>query len=300
MPGQDFPRDWNGRPQILPRPPQQLVDAGDRAALIAWADELRRQKRLNSYTRATTFVGSLEDGYHIEKWKMRLVAEGVAANEHLMLAIYSVIEDRDPDDPESVKAAKKALDELADKAFVAAGGDSSSTKGTAVHLLTEKVDAGKKLGAVPSAYKGDLDAYRDVVEREGLGIVAIEKRLVHDDLKIAGTTDRLYLVMSDGRVVIGDVKTGSRIDLGIGKIAQQLAVYSRCEEYDLETGVRTPLDVDQHVGVVIHLPVGTGTASAEWLNLDLGWKGVQLSGGVREFRKLKLKDFQITTEGQAA
>lgn len=292
MPGQDFERAWDGRPRILPRPPAELVAEGDRDKLITWADAIRAAKKQDIYTRATTFVGALEDGYHIEKWKMRLVAEGVAANEHLMLAIYSVIEDRDPDDPDSVKAAKKALDELADKAFVAAGGDTSSTKGTAVHLLTEKIDRGEKLGPVPSAYKGDLDAYRQVIEDEGLGIVEIEKRLVQDDLRVAGTADRLFMIPATGQIVIGDVKTGSRIDLGIGKIAQQLAVYSRSEGYDLETGVRTPLDVDQSLGVVIHLPVGTGTASVHWLDLDLGWKGVQLSGRVREFRKNKMKDFE--------
>lgn len=292
MPGQDFERAWDGRPRILPRPPADLVAEGDRDKLIAWAQEMREKKKVDLYTRATTFVGALEDGYHIEKWKMRLVAEGVAANEHLMLAIYSVIEDRDPDDPDSVKAAKKALDEFADKAFIAAGGEYSSVKGTAVHLLTEKIDRGEKLGAVPSAYKGDLDAYRGAVEAEGLGIVAIEKRLVQDELRVAGTADRLFMIPATGQIVIGDVKTGSRIDLGIGKIAQQLAMYAHSEGYDLETGERSPLDVDQSLGVVIHLPVGTGTASVHWLDLDLGWKGVQLSGAVREFRKNKMKDFE--------
>lgn len=299
MPGQDFPRDWNGRPQILPPPPAELVAAGDRDALIAWANEIRAAKKLNSYTRATTYVGALEDGYHIEKWKMRLVAEGVAANEHLMLAIYSVIQDRDPADPESVKAAKKELDALADKAFVAAGGDTSSTKGTAVHLLTEKIDRGEKLDAVPSAYKGDLDAYRYAVNE--FGIAGIEKRLVQDELKIAGTADRFFvIVMEDGRSVIGDVKTGSGIDLGIGKIIQQLAVYSRCEEYDLETGERTPLDIDQDRGLVVHLPVGTGRAEVWWVDLNVGWRGVQLSGEVREFRKIKFKDVATPYERQAA
>ena len=292
MPGQDFERYHDGRPKILPRPPAELVAEGDRDKLIAWAGEMRAAKKVDLYTRATTFVGAWEDGYHIEKWKMALVAEGVAANEHLMLAIYAVIEDRDPDDPESVKAAKKAIGEFADKAFISAGGDESSTKGTAIHLLTEKIDRGGKLGQVPSAYRADLDAYRQCVEDEGLGVVEIEKRVVHDGVRAAGTADRLYLVPSDGRVVIGDVKTGSRIDFGIAKIAQQLALYSRSEGYDLKTGERSQLDVDTSTGVVIHLPVGTGRASATWLDLDLGWECVKLSGEVREKRKLKMKDFE--------
>lgn len=276
MPGQDFPRDYIGRPQIIPRPPQELVDAGDRDALIEWAS---KQKR-NSYTRATTFVGAIEDTYHLGQWQKRMVLEGIGKREDLYLAAFSHAGD------------KKELDRIAEQAMEAAGAGASATKGTAIHLLTEKVDAGEPLGPVPSSYKADLDAYRGAIEAEGLGIVAIEKRLVQDELRVAGTADRLFMIPATGQIVIGDVKTGSRIDLGIGKIAQQLAMYAHSEGYDLETGERSPLDVDQSLGVVIHLPVGTGTASVHWLDLDLGWKGVQLSGRVREFRKNKMKDFE--------
>ena len=276
MPGQDFPRDYIGRPQIVPRPPADLVAAGERQALIDWASQQKR----NSYTRATTFVGSIEDTYHLGQWQKRMVVEGLGQREDLYLAAYSHTGD------------KKELDSIAEKAMEAAGAGASATKGTAIHLLTEKLDAGEPLGPVPSSYKADLDAYQAAVEAEGFGIVAIEKRLVNDELRVAGTADRLYLIPTDGRVVIGDVKTGSRIDLGIGKIAQQLAMYSRSEGYDLETGERSPIDVDTSVGVVIHLPVGTGTASVHWVDLDLGWEGVQLSHRVREFRKNKMKDFE--------
>lgn len=269
MPGEDFPRDYMGRPQIIPR------------------GEGPGAKRV-SYTRATTFVGVLEDTYGVEKWKMRLVAQGIAEREDLQFGVIAAAEDGN----------KKELDALAERALEQAGANSSSTKGTAFHSLTEKVDAGEEPKFVPEAYRPDLDAFRAATA--GFRTVAMEKRLVHDELKAAGTTDRVYEI--GGQLYIGDTKSGKAIDLGIGKIVQQLALYSRCEGYDLETGERTPLGVNQDWGLVVHSPLGTGTCEVWWVDLAWGWYGVQLSNSVREFRKRKFKDIarSYSAEGVAA
>lgn len=269
MPGQDFPRDYIGRPQIIPR--GQGPDA----------------KKI-SYTRATTFVNALEDTYGVEKWKMRLTAIGIAQREDLQFGVIAAAEDEN----------KKELDSLAERALEQAGANSSSTKGTAFHSLTEKVDAGEEPKFVPEAYRPDLDAF--TAATRGFRTVAMEKRLVHDELQVAGTTDRIYDI--DGVLYIGDTKSGKSIDLGIGKIVQQLALYSRCEGYDLETGERTAIDVSQDWGLIVHSPLGTGTCEVWWVDLTWGWYGVQLSHSVREYRKRKFKDIarSISTEGAAA
>jgi hypothetical protein len=88
------------------------------------------------------------------------------------------------------------------------------------------------------------------------------------------------------RRYIFDLKTGS-IDYGMGKIAQQLAVYAHSEAYDITTHERSPLHVDQRRAIVCHLPAGQAKCTLWWVDIHAGWEGVQLSAKVREWRKRK-------------
>ena len=227
------------------------------------------------YTRVTTFAGSIEDQSGLTKWKQRTTAIGLADRPDLMLAVNASRDD------------KRELGKLVDQAMEAGGASTSSNKGTAVHLLSEKLDRGETLPpGLPDDILRDLELYRAATH--GMNIVEIEEFLVCDELQAAGTTDRIWEF--GGNRYIGDLKTGQQIDLGILKIAIQLAIYSRSVAYDEDTGARSPINVSQDWGIVAHLPVEKGEINLYWIDLNLGWRGALLAQQVREIRKIKMKD----------
>lgn len=223
------------------------------------------------YTRVTTFIDVLEEKRALTQWLQRQVAIGLTERPDLLIAASAHRDD------------KTELNKITEEAIEAAKGRAAATTGTAIHALTEQSDRGLKLPPLPGDAQRDLDAYRRATAR--LGMLAIEQFVVHDELKAAGTPDRIVEV--GGRNFIADIKTGD-ITYGAGKIAMQLALYSRSVFYDPASKERSPLpDVDQSRGIVIHLPAGQGTCELHWVDLDAGWDGVLLASKVRTWRSRK-------------
>jgi PD-(D/E)XK nuclease superfamily len=240
-----IPRDSYGRPLVTP-------PGGGRPV---------------AYTRCTTYVGVLEDTYNLSRWQQRMVALGLAGRPDLLLAVTAHGDDRDE------------LNRICADAQEAAAAHAAATTGTALHALTERIDRGQSVGVIPDAYRADLAAYKKTTAE--LTPVHIEAFTVLDELRVGGTPDRI--VEYDGHRYIADVKTGS-IEYGMGKIAMQLAVYSRSVLYDHTTGDRTPLDVDLSNAIVVHLPAGEGQCQLHWINIAAGWEAVQLATQVRAWR----------------
>lgn len=245
-----IPRDRWGRPMVTP------PNGGKQVA----------------YQRVTTFVGVLEDTYNLARWQMRMVALGLVDREDLLLAAAAHRHDKDK------------LNKICEDACEAAKAHAAATTGTALHSLVDQHDQGTlDLQKVPAAYRPDIEAYAAATKH--LKVVAIEQFGVLDELKVAGTWDRIYRYQ--GRNYIGDTKTGS-IEYGMGKIAMQLGVYAHCHAYDWKGNRRTPLDVDQRRGVIVHLPAGTGTCQLHWVDIDAGWDAAGgLAVAVHQWRKRK-------------
>lgn len=230
------------------------------------------------YTRCTTYVGCLEDRFGLDLWHRRMTAIGVAEREDLRLAVIAHTQD------------KKSLDEVCEKAIEAAKSKDAATIGTALHALTEQWDRGTlDLNRVPVDYRPDVEAYARATE--GLEVVDIEVFGVIDDIKVAGTWDRTYRT-KDGRLLMADTKSGS-IEYGQGKIAMQLAVYSRCTPYDPDADPRRSASnlergIDQDRGLVVHLPAGKGTCELVDVDIAAGWVTTsELAGRVRAWRARK-------------
>lgn len=249
-PAEPIPRDRWGRPLVVP-------PGGGKPT---------------AYTRCTTFVDVLDDKYNLQQWQQRMVAIGLADRPDLLLAVSAHRDD------------KRELNSITSKARDAAAAGAAATTGTALHALTERVDRGEELPAIPQAYRADLEAYREATV--GLEPVAIEQFVVEDGHKIGGTRDRL--VRHQGRLYVADVKTGS-VDYGAMKIAMQLAVYARSTPYNHATGVRTPVgeDVDTDRALVIHLPAGQGRCELRWIDIARGWSAVETAAEVRRWRSVK-------------
>ena len=245
------------------------------------------------YQRASSFGDVLDDKSNLEKYLRRKVMRGLANRPDLLLAAATT-----PDEE------KGALNRIAEDAIEAAGGSEKATIGTSLHRLTELLDAGADLPPYPQQYDADLVAYRAATEP--FEHVAIERFVVNDELRVAGTPDRVSWhtapLQFEGLTLppalrIGDLKTGGHAAY-LGKYAVQLAIYSRSQFYDPETGTRTPIfgwddeaenwrDVDQDWGVIFHAEAGTGTCNLYALDLQAGWEGALLAADVRAWRKRK-------------
>lgn len=245
----EIPRDRWGRPLVVP------PDGG----------------KAVPYTRVTTFIDVLEEKRALNQWMQRMVAIGLTERPDLLIAASAHRDD------------KAEMNRLCEEAIEAAKGRAAATTGTALHTLTEQVDRGQKLPPLPGDAQRDVDAYRQATA--GMRMLAIESFVVNDELRAAGTPDRI--VTYNGRNYIADIKTGD-IKYGAGTIAMQLALYSRSVSYDPATKTREPLpNVDQTMGIVIHLPANQGVCELHWVDLTQGWDGVLLADEVRDWRSRK-------------
>jgi hypothetical protein len=222
------------------------------------------------YTRCTTFVGVLEDTSNLTKWKQRMTAIGLTLRPDLALAVAAH------------RADKSKLNKIVEEAMEAASSSAAATTGTALHALTEQMDRGEVMAAIPEAFQGDIAAYEFATAP--LTNIHIERFTVHDGLQVAGTPDRV--VEYKDALYIADVKTGS-IEWGMGKIAMQLAVYANSLLYDIATGDRASLNVDTRRALVIHLPAGQGRCDLVWVDITEGWRAVQVAAEVRKHRQHK-------------
>jgi hypothetical protein len=244
----EIDRDRYGRPMVVPP----------------------NSKKAIAYTRATTIANSLDDASALVAWKMRMAAIGLTTRPDLLLAISAAGED------------KLAVNAYIEEAMDAAGASKAANIGTAIHALTEKLDLGQELGIVPDQWLPDIRAYEETTKV--LNKIEIEQFAVLDKFKIAGTPDRL--VEYKGERFIADLKTG-RIDHP-NNIAMQLAIYSRALPYYPDTASRGSWgDVNQDKAIIVHLPAGTGMCKLLFIDINEGWKGVQLAMKARKWRDQK-------------
>jgi hypothetical protein len=223
-----------------------------------------------AYTRATTIANSLDDASALTAWKMRMAAIGLTSRPDLLLAIGVAADDN------------KLVNAYIEEAMDAAGASKAATIGTAIHALTEKLDLGLELGAVPEQWMPDILAYQKATSI--LTKLYIEQFTVLDKFKIAGTPDRV--VEYKGERFIADLKTG-RIDHP-NNIAMQLAIYANGSPYMIDTATRgTWGDINKEKAIIIHAPAGTGTCKLVWIDIQEGWKGVQFAMKVRKWRDQK-------------
>ena len=227
------------------------------------------------WTRATTLASTLSDDYNITAWKMRLVAQGIAANKNLRARIAATSE-------------KAELNKVAQDALAAAGGNERSEIGTALHSMTEMLDDPASemiLSDFDEEWQGDLLAYGAGVETSGLTFTQIERIVVCPDIEVAGTLDRIALL--DGVAFIADLKTGSTLTYSLMDIAIQLSIYANATNmWDLEAEQYEDMPpVDREKGLVMHLPAGAGTFDLWEVDIKRGWELAQLCVQVRAARK---------------
>lgn len=256
----DFRRDQWGRPYIM-QPNGKRV----------------------GYTRCSSAAKTIEDTFNLEKWAKRNVAYGMAHDSSLVARILALGGDPSTWD----KTDKGHVDDIVEAANAVAKAHKAADIGTAVHRLTERMDRGEDVIGGP--YQADLDAYRAAMNAAGLNPAHVECRMVNDDLKMAGTCDRI--VAGEGSVTwIADIKTSASVDFGGLGWAAQLAAYAGGSLYDVEAEERiaTPT-IDREVGYIIHLPAGQGRCDIYEVDLVGGLAACRLANEIRSVRTASKK-----------
>ncbi len=227
------------------------------------------------YVRVTTFAGTLEDGFGLDRYHQRLVAVGLARRPDLVLSAKAHDTGEEDD--------KAELNSICEQAQEAAHGSAKATVGTAVHKFCERIDRGAiSLVDIPESHRADVAAY--LTAMAPFKIHGIEEFVVIDEIQVAGTFDRI--VEYDGQRYVADIKTGS-IEYP-HKMAVQLALYSRGWFYDpKEPRSRGNTGVSQSAGIVIHLPAGQRRCDLYWVDLKAGWEAASHCNWTREWRKRK-------------
>jgi hypothetical protein len=241
-----------------------------------------------SWQRVTNFIKLAEDTYHLELWKQRNVAKGLAMRPDYVEAVV----------PLDVKADKDRLNRICERAQDIAGAYKLSDEGTALHTSTELADyADGSLAAVPDRHKVRVQLYLDALRANGLRVAPgmIERVTASTRYEVAGKFDRVYQ-LEDGSYVIGDLKTGDSLDLSFPSIAGQLACY---EDGINHTGIftgqtgpagwDTSLKVRTDFGIVVHLPSTREEVTVYQVSLDQGHELNAVCLRVRNQRRIKAK-----------
>ena len=231
------------------------------------------------YRRVSSLAKMLDKPDSLMDWNAAQALLGIADNGEALDRLRAMILDPNPwgSNRDELKAMIKAAKEYA-------GAHEAAETGTTIHRWTELIDTGKAdLPDVPELLRRDVAAYLDATA--DVETLEAELFVVCDEASAAGTLDRLVRI--DGRVMVGDIKTGKWDARYPMSVEMQVATYARSWRYDFSTGLRTRLHeyIDVTTGLLIHVPQGTGTAELYELNLDRGWANVQLALSLDAARK---------------
>lgn len=258
--GSVVPRLKNGRPQI-------------------WLPD---HSKLVSYTRTSNFAKTLEDGGSLTDWKLARMATGIARRPDLQAGLERYWDTDRTSGGMVQELTRESRDEFIESCLDAGGANDASRWGTSLHGLTELWDEEQyEIPGIDPRLADGLEAYKRLLDESGMIPLAIEGFVVQDDLKCAGSYDRLYL-LPDGRIVVGDIKTAPLIHQPSRFTAPmiQMAVYAHSMHYDPRDGSRHPLvyadsdivtTVDQTLAVVVQISRDRTVDQLLWADLDRGW-----------------------------
>jgi hypothetical protein len=235
--------------------------------------------RAVTVTRVSTFAKAIADMRGLNLWQQRMIVHGIGQRPDLYaLAVTTPLDDT------------QTLQSVASDAQQAAKARAGANMGTAMHNLTESVDRGQDISAVPADWQARARAYRQALDDHGFDIVPdmIERYVyVKDFGGLCGRFDRLLRRRSDGMLVVGDVKSSANIGYSWGEIAIQLALYARASHFwDKARDEWVPMPpVDHQRAVVMHTELDAGTTTIyPAVDIAEGWYGAQLCASVRDWR----------------
>lgn len=248
------------------------------------------------YGRPSGFAKPLDDEFALTNWRIFKAMDGVARSKALQTQVIAC---RDDDREEKGRLREVALDK--------GQANERADQGTGLHAMTVRAEDVKDVDFDPGPHAEDLDCYLALLRTYGLESAMVEVALVNDEYRAAGTADRIYrltkpLYTPDGTLlerdtlVVGDLKTGAKLDFSVPGYCVQCALYATGVLYDVISERRLPTPpIDKNWSLLVHLPVGAHRATLYWCSVQLGLYGAWLSFEVKQWQaKWKRGEHDIT------
>jgi hypothetical protein len=272
----------------------------DPSGAVVKSGERKGEPKRLAYGSPSGFGKQIENTYNLAKWGERQTVLGIGVDLAL-IADCAVLATMDRTTDEFKAAADRVVMRAKDAAQTSLAAD----RGTHAHALAEdddegrnwiqRAEAGELLGIPREAQAALVQAWRDMLVRDGLEVLVTEASCVDDTWRLAGTLDNLARLTKPLRfalvsgevvtipadtVVVLDKKTGQRRVGRDGTVmywhgyAVQVASYAQSVPYDTETEVRGtwPWEISQQHALIAHLDVlGAieGNPSCELVYVDL-------------------------------
>jgi hypothetical protein len=192
---------------------------------------------------------------------------------------------------------RDAKRELREKALDKGSANEKADQGTGLHAILARIDDPADDFVVPDEYAVDVASYLRCVARYGLESALIECHMVNDEFRAAGTADRVYRLtkplltprgdyLTPDTLVVGDLKTGQKLDFSLPGFAVQMALYATSQLYDIHTERRqvTPT-IDPNWTLLVHTPAGRNRCELLWCSIEVGLYGAYLAHEVKEWRR---------------
>lgn len=234
-----------------------------------WLTQGSRKQRCKSVTGLAKIP---DDTYHLDLWKLRSVAIGLAKSPTLLESVAAHHTD------------KRKLNDLCEEALKVAGAGDAAERGTMTHRVAERVDRGEE--AIETATSRKIAANWDNALKEAkLTVVPelTERCVVYPDQLVCGKFDRI-LGRADGSLVMADIKSGQNAVAFPHGISIQLALYAYApllaaawDGLDGEVTDFDPLpdELDKKVGLIIHMPSPDEPARIHEINIVAGQRMVE-------------------------
>lgn len=247
--------------------------------------------QMMTWQRVTNFVKLTDDTYHLDRWKQRNVAKGVAMLATEKPALLAALAACD------VKEDKERVNTVVDRAFEKAETYRMADEGTRLHASTELVDFSKRTDVAPEHHQRKMALYVQALESCGITVAhnMIERVTVSTRYAVAGKLDRIYM-LADGSYVVGDVKTGDSLDLSMPSIAAQMDCYrdgiNNAGVFD-GTGYDRNIKVRNDFAVIVHLPSTRDECVIELVDLQQGQKINEANLVVQQARRIKARHIRL-------
>jgi hypothetical protein len=292
----DFKRD--AREGVYVSDPNgATVKSGKRQGEIKWV----------RYGRPSSLGKQIENTYNLQRWNERQLAHGMTCEDDELTSRLVALGELERD----TNPWNDAADAVIARAKKVADANIAAERGTHMHAVVEddsvernwvvRAEAGENMGLPVAVQEAMLEAYRLMLIAYGLRVLCVERRVVHDKWRQAGTLDAVCILerdiafvlpdgevvtLAEGTIVVLDLKTGklydakgkSKIDAGYWhSYCVQIAAYAGAVPYDCDTDTRTEWewDIDQRWALIAHLPVdealaGKATCRLVLVDLELG------------------------------
>lgn len=239
----------------------------------------------HSWMRTTNFIKKIADIFALETWEKQTLVAGLTLREDLYTEACAAVEFAN-EWMELTDDSKKKITDIAARAKEAAGGNTGARIGTAFHSFVERAKRGQDPRA-PRKWEGKVDIYLDCLRRHYLTpqVNLLERKVVNLRYNLAGTFDDAFR-MVDGELVVGDTKSQKGF-YSYCDPAMQLGVYVNADAmWNAETLTYEEMPpFRKDLGLVVWLPVRQDHADVRWVDIEKGYRKVELAHLVYEWQK---------------